>query len=173
MSARRIVNSIFAVAIVMAFMVLALRPPSAGRGIEVERRHPPPGVDEIRVAVAGAVAAPGVVPAEPGERVSDVIARAGGAASDANLDAVNLSRRVRDEDRVVVPRHGDSGPLVDLNAATADELAALPAIGPAYADAIVRARAASGPFASTDELIDRRVIPERTYEQIRDLVTVR
>jgi len=139
----------------------------------VEPRDPPAGVDEIRVAVTGAVQHPGVFTAAPGERVADAIALAGGVTSDADLDAVNLSRRVQDEDQVVVPRLGSSDALLDLNTASAEELEALPAIGRVYANAIVEARTARGPFASTDQLVELDIVPERTYQRIRDLVTVR
>lgn len=170
---RRWLNAALAAAAVVAFLVLSLRGGSGDRGVEVERRDPLAGVDEIRVAVTGAVGRPGVVTAAPGDRVADALARAGGAAPDADLDAVNLSRRVHDEDQVVVPRKGERATLLDLNAATAKELEALPAIGPTYADAIVRARTARGPFLSTDQLVELDILPERTYERIRDLVTVR
>jgi len=173
MADRRWLNAALAAAAVVAFLVLSMRDGPEHRGVEVERRDPPAGVDEIRVAVTGAVASPGVVTAAPGDRVADALARAGGATADADLDAVNLSRRVHDEDQVVVPRRGERTKLLDLNAATAKELEALPAIGPTYADAIVRARAARGPFVSTDELVEFDILPERTYERIRDLVTVR
>ncbi|HRY53391.1 MAG TPA: BMC domain-containing protein [Spirochaetia bacterium] len=45
-----------------------------------------------------------------------------------------------------------SGPSVDLNAASAEELDAVPGIGPALAERIVEYRRVHGPFASVEEL---------------------
>lgn len=155
-----------AVAIVL---LLAQRSPS--RGIEIVRGTPAAGVDVVLVDVSGAVGAPGLVEAAPGDRVADVLERAGGLEADADRAAVNLARRVRDEDHIHVPRSGEAEPLVNLNEASAKQLEDLPGIGPVYAGRIIEARAAL-PFTSSDELIERELVPERTYEGIRDLVSV-
>ena len=110
-----------------------------------------------------------MIDAERGDRVVDAIERAGGFAREADQSAVNLARRVQDEDQIHVPRAGEANALLDLNRASAKELEELPGIGPVYAGRIVEARSAV-PFSSSDELIEREVIPARTYEQIRDLV---
>jgi competence protein ComEA len=147
------------------------------------------------VEVAGAVARPGVYHLAPGARVGDAVAAAGGfgprvdarrAATDLNLAAL-----VRDGERVVVPSRDDApsatgdggsagsggsgstaGPgLVDLNHATADELEALPGIGPVTADKIVASRA-EAPFRSVDELHTRGLVGQKTFDKLRSLVTV-
>ena len=163
----------------LALAILVLRA-GADPGIEVLRLDPPPGVDEIRVEVTGAVAQPGVLTVRPGDRVADAIALAGGLDPDADPSALNLALRLRDEDRVVVPRLGERSPrlgerspLLDINTATAGELDELPGIGPVYSTAIVDARERGGPFATTDALTERDVIPEHVYERIRQLITAR
>ena len=170
----------------LALAILVLRA-GADPGIEVLRLDPPPGVDEIRVEVTGAVARPGVLTVRPGDRVADAIALAGGLDPDADPSALNLALRLRDEDRVIVPRLGERSPrlgersprlgerspLLDINTATAGELDELPGIGPVYSTAIVDAREHGGPFATTDALIERDVIPEHVYERIRQLITAR
>lgn len=160
-----------AAAAVAALLVLGTRTEHAG--IEVERRDPAPGVDELRVDVAGAVLRPGVVTVAPGERVADALARAGGPAPDADTAPLNLSRRLVDQDHIVVPRRGERPGLLDLNRASAAQLETLPGIGKAYAATIVTARERDGPFRSTDDLVERGVLPARAYEAIRDLVAVR
>ena len=160
-----------AVAAVVAYAVLVLRD-GGDRGIEVERRDPPRGVDEIRVDVAGSVAQPGVFTVRPGDRVIDAIALVGGLTADADTAPINLSRRLHDEDRVRVPRAGELPPLLDVNAASAEQLDALPGIGPAYSTAIVSARDLEGPFTTTDDLVARGVIPEHVYAAIHDLIAV-
>lgn len=165
-------NAILLGAIACAFLVLMYRP-AGDHGIEIEVRDPMPGIDEIRVDVGGAVLRPGLLTASPGERVGDVIARAGGAAADADLAAINLSRRVRDEDHILVPRQGERAAPIDLNAASIEQLEALPAIGPTYARAIVTARDQRGAFTSTDQLVDLRLLPRAVYDRVRDMMTVR
>ncbi len=160
------------VAVIVAFAILVLRDGS-GRGIEIERRDPLPGVDEIRVEVGGAVAQPGVFTVRPGDRVIDAIALAGGLAADADTAPINLSRRLHDEDRVLVPRSGELPPLLDVNTASAAQLDELPGIGAVYSAAIVSARLLDGPFATTDDLVERGVIPEHVYEAIRDRIAAR
>ena len=127
----------------------------------------------MRVDVAGAVLRPGVVTAAPGERVIDAVNRAGGVTPDAETTALNLSRRVVDEDHIVVPRRGERAALIDLNRATPAQLEALPGVGPVTAAAIVSARERSGPYQTTDELVVRAVLTARVYAQVRDLLTVR
>ncbi|MCK9485415.1 MAG: helix-hairpin-helix domain-containing protein [Dehalococcoidia bacterium] len=165
-----VLNVLLLALALVAFVLLATREPSSP-GIEVIRADPPPGVDAIHVHVTGAVADPGVVVAQPGHRVADVIALAGGANNQADLSAVNLALRVRDEDAVHVPARGESVALslVDVNSATQAELESLPGIGPVRAAAIIAAR----PYLTSEELLDRAVIPAGVYEQIRGLVTAR
>lgn len=142
-----------------------------------------PAGSPIRVHVAGAVDEPGVYGLREGDRVLDALSAAGGPTDAADLDALNLARRVHDEEQVVVPRRtgsiagGAAAPLpsgakVDINNANEAQLDQLPGIGEAYSRRIVDSRKVDGPFRSTQELVDRRVLPRATYEKIRDLISV-
>ncbi|WP_336659554.1 ComEA family DNA-binding protein [Leucobacter sp. USHLN153] len=65
----------------------------------------PAGSDTAKftVHVVGEVTSPGVVTVEPGARVSDAIAAAGGETKVAALEALNLARAVVDGEQIVVP----------------------------------------------------------------------
>jgi competence protein ComEA len=145
------------------------------------------GPTTIVVDVAGAVGVPGVYTVAATARVHEAIAAAGGLGPDAGTDALNLAAPLHDGDRVYVPRIGEAPPLasapassgtaptpsgpIDINAATVDELDALPGVGPATAAAIVAYRDAHGPFASVDELLEVRGIGPAKLDAIRALVT--
>ncbi len=165
-------NLVLLGAILAAFALLALRG-GGSPGVEVEVRDPRRGIDEIRVDVSGAVLEPGVFTVAPGDRVVDAVALAGGLAPDADRAAVNLARRLVDQDKVVVPRLGEGAALLDVNRASATELERLPGIGPVYARRVVEARERDGRFDSTDDLVARDVLPLHIYEGIRNLIDAR
>ena len=134
---------------------------------------------DIRVYISGAVQNPGVYPLKDGDRWIDALEVAGGPSKGADLDAVNLSKRVQDEDQIFVPaRGGDSPatngqkPLVNINTANEAELQALPGIGEVRARGIVQSRTTEGPFASVEDLLTRKVVPQSVFTDIEPLITV-
>jgi DNA uptake protein ComE-like DNA-binding protein len=61
----------------------------------------------------------------------------------------------------------ENGQPVDLNSASKKDLAALPGIGPDYAQTIIDAR----PFKSKEDLLRKKLIPQSTYDKIQNRVT--
>lgn len=133
------------------------------------------------VDVAGAVRAPGLYRLPAGARVGDAITAAGGFGpgvdAAAASEAINLAAPLSDGQKVVVPIRGWStgegssrSGLVDINRASLSELESLPGIGPVTAGKIIAART-ERPFATAQELLERKIVGTATWEKIRDLVT--
>jgi competence protein ComEA len=163
-----------------------------------ERSAPPILIEDatanlpLVVEVRGEVKAPGVVSLSPGARLQDAIAAAGGLSNDADLSTVNLARRLRDGELVVIlalpapdstpvlPTVGvddavpaeDPRARININFATAEELEVLPSIGEVIAARIIAYREQNGAFRSVDDLIHVEGVSDRTIDDIRNLVTV-
>ncbi|TVR18698.1 MAG: hypothetical protein EA391_01995 [Balneolaceae bacterium] len=85
----------------------------------------------------------------------------------ADLSEADTTKRVnRIEERV------DSGEKININTATAEELQALPGIGPAFAQRIIDWREENGKFTSKEQLLEIRGIGERRLEVMKPLITL-
>ncbi len=139
----------------------------------------------IIVHVAGEVAEPGLHRLPRGARVEDAVRAARGFTPAADRDVINLAAPVEDGQKILVPRlapqpdaaasTASDPPMapINLNAATADQLAELPGIGPELAARIVRHRTQNGPFRSVEALEAVPGIGPKRLAQVRPHVAVR
>ena len=178
------------IAIAAAFaggVVVLVRTSPSGGGIQIIL--PTPTAEraiDLKVHISGSVRTPGVYEVEEGSRLVDVISAAGGATEDADLSAVNLAVRVKDEDHGHIPTEGEVAQVpatsakgsgaagkIDINTATTEQLKTLPGIGDVKAQAIVSYRESNGSFSSVEDLTEVRGIGSATLESIREMVEVR
>jgi len=153
----------------------------------------------VVVEIVGAVQKPGVYRLATDSRVGDLVAAAGGFGPRVDTNRagreLNMAAPLRDGDQVRVPSRDDtvaalpgvsrgggtgggsgggSGPAsgpIDLNRATAAELDALPGIGPVTAAKIIASRD-DKPFAIITDLRTRKLVGEKTFANLKDLVRV-
>ena len=158
---------------------------------EVEKK------ETIRVDIKGYVKKPGVYEVESGTIVNDLVALAGGLKSGGTTENINLSKRLYNEDMIVVLSKAElkkslsaatnsngqsnsstsssgnssivSNTKVSLNKASKEELMTLNGIGEAKALAIIEYRKEK-PFTEIAELMQVSGIGESIYEKIKDFI---
>ena len=149
-------------------------------------------VKSFKVDVKGAVHKPGVYEFVVGDRVTDVIQKAGGLKEEADSKQVNMAQLVEDEMVVYIPKEGEemdaskqivaeksgntgeshSNDIININKASSEELQELPGIGPSKATAIIQKREELSSFKTIEDLKEVSGIGDKTFEKLKDLITV-
>ncbi|MGN1386767.1 MAG: helix-hairpin-helix domain-containing protein [Bacillus sp. (in: firmicutes)] len=150
---------------------------------------------EIKVDVKGAVLSPGLYMALGGERVFDLVEKAGGFTAEADRNRVNLAQIVEDQMVIYVPVIGEEGEnmlvqnggigslgtsnanaqegqKVNLNTADETELQTLTGVGPSKAAAIIQYRTENGPFQKIEDLKNISGIGEKTFEKLKEDIAI-
>lgn len=145
----------------------------------------------MMVDIKGEVLNPGVYEVREGDRIINLIEKAGGLTKEADSIGVNFALKLSDEMAVYIPKKGEAtevvgdlirngspnseagGSKVNLNLATASDLETLPGIGPAKSAAILEYRETNGSFKSIEDLKSVSGIGDKTYEKLSSLITVK
>lgn len=143
----------------------------------------------LYVDIGGEVMKPGVYEVSDGTRLFEVIDKAGGLTEDADIDGINRAETVQDGQKIMIGRHGenpdenrdsysannvtDSGEgKVNINTADAAALQTIPGIGPSKADRIIEYRESEGKFNEIDDIKNISGIGNKTFESIKEYITV-
>ncbi len=141
----------------------------------------------IMVHISGQVYNPGIVELELGNRVIDAVKLAGGLKKDADIDRINLAKKLVDEEKIYIPKIGEeisndmavaskssykeeSG-KININTCSKEELIALPGIGEAIANRIIEYRS-TAPFKSIEDIKNVSGIGDKKFEAIKELIIV-
>ncbi|MDO8460856.1 MAG: ComEA family DNA-binding protein [bacterium] len=145
----------------------------------------------IIIDVEGGVVKPGVYKLPKDSRVQDAFIAAGGLSFEADREWVakniNLATKLADGAKLYVPKTGESvsqsgtAPLrqgfagqagivgtININTASESELDSLPGVGPATVDKIISGR----PYGSIEELLEKKVVGQKVFENIKDKISL-
>jgi competence protein ComEA len=162
-----------------------------GASLTVIKAEKEKKAEELVVDIGGAVAKPGVYYLPASSRVNDLLIAAGGVTNWAQRSflekELNRARLLQDGEKIYIPYIGEQlssggktgvggeetvAGKININTASVGELEALPGIGFTYASAIVEYREEKGNFSSIEEIKNVSGIGEKTFEKIKDLISV-
>ena len=152
------------------------------------------GNGDVYVDIGGAVKTPMLAKLPSGSRVEDAIQEAGGLDSDADISQINRAEMLTDGQKIYIPKKGEvaggaafdgsSGTSgsggssasatgkVNINTADLTQLQTLNGVGPVTAQKIIDYRTQSGRFTSIDDIKNVSGIGDKTFENMRDQITV-
>lgn len=151
----------------------------------------------IYVHITGEVINPGVIAVKEGDRIKDIVEKAGGFTEEADTVKVNLAYKVSDGQKINIPNINnnngynsnnyilegsgediveetkESNKKININTATQSELESLTGIGPSTASKIIEYRKSNGKFKNIEEIKNVSGIGDEKYKKIQNEIEVR
>lgn len=143
---------------------------------------------KIFVDIKGQIQSPGIYSGKEGERVQDLISRAGGFLENADQNQVNLAQKIHDEMVIYIPKKGEKQnenlatiekdsvssnmKKININTSNSEELQQIPGVGPAKANAIIEYRSKDGLFKKIEDIKNISGIGEKTFEKLKNYITI-
>ena len=140
----------------------------------------------IVVEVKGEVTRPDVYELEEGSIVKELIDMAGGLTKEADISRINRAKKLQNHELVVIGNINDKenmnmieesseaeyDGLININSANLEELKKISGVGDEKAQSIIEYREKNGGFKSIDEIKNIDGIGEKTFEKIKDKITI-
>ena len=135
---------------------------------------------EMMVHITGAVNQPGVVLLNQNARLIEAIEMVGGLTEAADVDSLNLARKLQDEEKIYIPTIGEvskagtdnENSKININTASLEELKSLPGVGDVIAQGIIDYREKHGGFKQLEELKNVTRIGDKIYEGLSESISI-
>ncbi|WP_286947392.1 helix-hairpin-helix domain-containing protein [Acetobacterium sp. UBA5834] len=135
---------------------------------------------QMMVHITGAVKQPGVVSLKPEARLIEAIELVGGLTETADVDSLNLARKIQDEEKIHIPAMGEvsatavssENDKVNINTASLEELKSLPGVGDVIAQGIIDYREKNGGFKQLEELKNVTRIGDKVFEGLAESIVI-
>lgn len=151
-------------------------------------------INDKKVYISGEIINSGVYDIKDGDRLDDLVKRAGGFTEKADLDSINLAMRLEDQMKIYIPNIDENQNIsaantnlgigavdssksesldkkINLNLASKEELMSLPNIGEKRAQAIIDYRQ-ENKFEKIEDIKNVSGIGDKYFEAMKDLITV-
>lgn len=137
-------------------------------------------VEDIYIHISGQVNYPGLLKLKKGQRLYEAIELAGGMTEHADIDQINLSLVLNDQDKVYIPSIGEiskfletnnNTEIININTATKEQLMMLSGIGEKTADSIIQYRE-ENVFTKIEDLMNVPGIGETKFKKIEKNITI-
>lgn len=151
-------------------------------------------IEDKKVYISGEVKNSGVYDIKDGDRLDDLVKRAGGFTEKADINAINLALKLEDQMKIYIPNIDENqninadntnlavgevtstnpksqGQKININLANKEELMTLPNIGEKRAQAILDYRQ-DNKFTKIEDIKNVSGIGDKYFEAMKDLITV-
>lgn len=139
----------------------------------------------IMVHISGQVYHPGLIELKLGSRLKDAVDLAGGLKKEADIDKINLARKLVDEEKIYIPQKGeevdieissnisstDSDDRININTCTKEQLMNLPGVGEVTASRIIDYRS-TNQFKTIEDIMNVSGIGTKKFEALKEFIVV-